>query len=79
MVRNRDQWRTKPSTFSIQGDSGGTVNILGGDSSGHCETKVHMNMFIIPDGPTDSCVNLQNTSAVLNVIKEGKLMLLILF
>jgi len=52
---------------------------LGGDSSGHCETKVHMNMFIIPDGPTDSCVNLQNTSAVLNVIKEGKLMLLILF
>jgi hypothetical protein len=42
MVQNRDQWRIKPSTFSIQGDSGGKVNILGGDSIGHCETEVHM-------------------------------------
>jgi hypothetical protein len=31
----------------IQGDSRGIVNILGGDSVGHCEKKVHMNRVSI--------------------------------
>jgi hypothetical protein len=34
----------------IQGDSGGKVNVLGGDSTGHCEVKVHINMFVILNG-----------------------------
>jgi hypothetical protein len=34
--------------FYIQGDSGGRVNILGGDSIVHCVIKkVHMNMCLI--------------------------------
>jgi hypothetical protein len=32
----------------IQGDSAGKINILGGDSTGHCEIKVHINIqFLI--------------------------------
>jgi len=31
----------------IQGDSGGKVNVLGGDSMGYCKNKVHMNMYLI--------------------------------
>jgi hypothetical protein len=31
-------------TGYIQDNSGGKVNILGGDSIGHCEKKVHMNL-----------------------------------
>jgi hypothetical protein len=31
----------------MQGDSGGRVSILGGDSVGHCETGVHTNMCLI--------------------------------
>jgi hypothetical protein len=34
----------------IQGDSGGKVNILGGDIMGHCEEKVHTNVCIIVNG-----------------------------
>jgi hypothetical protein len=34
----------------IQGDLGGKVNILVGDSTGHCEKKVHMNMCQILNG-----------------------------
>jgi hypothetical protein len=41
---------------SIQGDSGGKVNILGGDSIGHCEKKVHTNMCLILNGYQDRAV-----------------------
>jgi len=40
----------------IQGDSGGKVNILGGDSIGHCEIKVHINMFLFLNGYRDRAV-----------------------
>jgi hypothetical protein len=30
--------------LNIQGDSGGKVNILRGDTFGHCEKKVHIIM-----------------------------------
>ena len=36
--------------YRIQGDSGGKVNILGNDSVGHCEKKVHKNMCLIVNG-----------------------------
>ena len=38
------------TTNVIPGDSGGKVNILGGNSIGHCEKNVHMNMCLIPNG-----------------------------
>ena len=31
--------------ISIQGDSGGKVNILVGDSIGHCEKKLYDHVF----------------------------------
>jgi hypothetical protein len=34
----------------IQGDSGAKINILGGDSIGHCEEKVSMNICLILNG-----------------------------
>jgi len=40
----------------IQGDSAGKINILGGDSTGHCEIKVHINMFLILNGYRDGTV-----------------------
>jgi hypothetical protein len=45
----------------LQGDSGGEVSILGGDSSSNCEKKkkVHINMCLILNGYWDSCVNQQ--------------------
>jgi hypothetical protein len=33
--------------MQIQGDLGERVSILVGDSIGHCERKVHMNMCLI--------------------------------
>jgi hypothetical protein len=41
------------TTFLTQGDSGGEVNISVGDSNGHCEKKVHMNMCLILNGYRD--------------------------
>jgi hypothetical protein len=40
----------------LQGDSGGKINILGGDSVGNCEKKVHMNMCAILNGYRDTAV-----------------------
>jgi hypothetical protein len=37
-------------TYDILGDSGEKVKILGGDSTGHCEKKVHTNMCLILSG-----------------------------
>jgi hypothetical protein len=34
----------------IQGDLGGSINILGVDSTGYCEKNVHMNMYLILNG-----------------------------
>ena len=44
------------SPSSIQSDSGGKFNILGGNSIGHCEKKVHMNMCLILTGNRDRAV-----------------------
>ena len=35
---------------TIQDDSGGKVNILGGDSIGHCEKTFHLSMGLILNG-----------------------------
>ena len=40
----------------IQGDSGGTINILGGESMGHYEKKVHMNLCLILNSYRDRTV-----------------------
>jgi hypothetical protein len=40
----------KTRAADIQGDSGGKVNILGGDNVSHCEKKVHTNMGLILNG-----------------------------
>jgi hypothetical protein len=40
----------------IQDDSEGKFNILRGDSIGHCEKKVHMNMCVILNGYRDRAV-----------------------
>jgi hypothetical protein len=42
---------------TIQGESGGNANILGGDSIGHCEKKKsHMNNCVILNGYRDRAV-----------------------
>jgi hypothetical protein len=38
----------------VQDDSEGKVNILGGDSIGHCEEKVNKNTCLIPNGYPDT-------------------------
>jgi hypothetical protein len=40
----------------IQGDSGGKVNVLGDDSVGNCDKKVHVNMCLILNGYRDRAV-----------------------
>jgi hypothetical protein len=40
----------------IQSDSRGKIRILDGDSIGHCEKKVHMNMCLIVSGHRDRAV-----------------------
>jgi hypothetical protein len=55
-------WIAKNITFvsllrlHIQSDSGGKVNILGGESIGHCEKRVHMNMCLIVNGCRERAV-----------------------
>jgi len=53
-AQTKSQLETLPTTTNsftdfvvvlvIYSDSGGTVNILGGNTIGHCEKKVRMNM-----------------------------------
>jgi hypothetical protein len=38
------------SEINTQSDSGGKVNILAGQSIGHCGKKVHVNMCVILNG-----------------------------
>jgi hypothetical protein len=47
-----------------QGDSEWKVNILGGDSVGHCEEKVHMNMWLILNYYPDRAVWISKNNAV---------------
>jgi len=58
-IGNQQHWE-KPShnqPVELQGDSGGKVNILGGDSVGNCEKKdVHMIMCLILIGYRDGDV-----------------------
>jgi hypothetical protein len=45
---------------NIQSDSGGKVNILGGDSIGRCEKNVHYQQVSNSELlPRQSCLNLQ--------------------
>ena len=37
----------RQETLYIQGDSGGKVNILGDNSTGHCEKSVRISMYLI--------------------------------
>jgi hypothetical protein len=49
----------------IQGDSGGKVNILGGDSIGHCEEKSsYEHVYISEWLPREGCLNLQTQNTV---------------
>jgi hypothetical protein len=50
--------------YSIQSDSGGKVNILGGDNIGHCEKKVHRNMCLILTGYLDRAVTISRPNCV---------------
>jgi hypothetical protein len=40
----------------MQGDSGGKVNILEGNSIGHCEKKIYINMCLILNDYRDRAV-----------------------
>jgi hypothetical protein len=42
-----------PTFDVIQGDSRGKFSILRGDIIGHCEKRVHMNMYLIMNGYRD--------------------------
>ena len=42
--------------LNIQGDSGGKVNNLGGDSVGNCEKKIHIHMYLILNGYPNGAV-----------------------
>jgi hypothetical protein len=55
-------------TCSIQGDTEGNVNILGGEIIGQCEKKSSY-----MKGPRQSCLNLQ-IKKIVNVIEKGKLL-----
>jgi hypothetical protein len=55
----------------IQGDSGGKVNILGGDSTGHCDLKVPVDMFVILSGTEIELLEYTETKDLWMVIKKG--------
>jgi hypothetical protein len=57
----------------IQGDSGGKVTILGGDSIGHCEKKVHMNMCLLLNGYRDRAVWIYKYKSIVNGDKEREI------
>ena len=50
----------------IQGDSGGKVNILGGDSVSHCAKKIRIAMFLILNGYRDRAVPFYNYKTFVN-------------
>jgi hypothetical protein len=47
---------------TIQGDSGGKVNILGGDSIGHCEKKVYVKICVILNCYRDRTFEVTNSN-----------------
>ena len=66
-------------TFSQkeQGHSGGGVNILKGDSIGHCEKKNLYNMCLIMIDYRDRAKESTNTKPLLIVINKDKLLFFI--
>ena len=50
----------------IHSDSGGKVNILGGDSVSHCARKVRMAMFVILNGYRDRDFRFYNFKIFVN-------------
>jgi hypothetical protein len=49
---------------TIQGVTGGKVNILGGHSVGHSKQKMYMYMCPIPNGFRDRAISLYNSKLV---------------
>jgi hypothetical protein len=56
----------------IQGDSGGKVKILGGDSVSHCAEKIRIAMFLIPNGYRDRAVPFYDFKTFVND-KKGEI------
>ena len=54
----------------IQGDSGRKVSILESDSTGHCEKKVHIDMFLILNVYRETAVGIYKCKSNVNGIKE---------
>jgi hypothetical protein len=50
----------------IQGDSGGKADILEGDSIGHFEKEVYMNIYYILNGYRDRAVRSYNHENIVN-------------
>jgi hypothetical protein len=55
----------------IQSDPRGKINIFGGDSSGHFEKKVHINMCLILNGYRDRAVSIYKYKSIVNGNKEN--------
>ena len=51
------------SYIHTQGDSGETVNILGGNISGHCQKQSYVNMCLILNGCRDRSVLMNKLEA----------------
>ena len=54
----------------IQGDSGRKVSILEGDSTGHCEKKVQIDMLLILNVYRETAVGIYKCKSNVNGIKE---------
>ena len=59
--------------FWYKGDSGGKVNILGGDNISHCEEKVHTNMCLILNDYQDRSVWIYTQKRIVNGEKEREI------
>jgi hypothetical protein len=55
-------WILWPSV--IQGDSGGKVDVLGGDSIGHCEEKLYMNTCLVLNCYRDTAVWISRSNTI---------------
>jgi hypothetical protein len=57
----------------VHSDSGRKGSILGGDSIGHCEKKVNMNMCLILNGYRDRAVGIYKYQSTVNGNKEREI------
>ena len=71
--RNENVYDT--AMFWYKDDSGGNIDILGGDSiSRHCEGKVHMNMCLILNGYWDTAVWIYKYKSSVNGNKHNSVL-----